>query len=231
MVSNTKQDIFAFTDVPIEKRIAQFADRPNDKECGIALGYGLMGTSGKSLSEDPIAVEVGPKSIPIKLFLIWMYFVLFVVIVIATLSPPAIEERLFFQPFVWGMLIMAAVFIIPTMGAILSWINQVTGSEPYLRWDKSTDILELSRVSKTIPRKQVKEIVFLDRYVEADRYWQVALLVQNQDEWLYIHIFNEVGSRPRFALFGFKDLSEQIADRLEINFRELKFSKKESKTL
>ena len=213
-------------DRPVERRIARFGIRPDDIQLGTELGYGLMGGSGTKLKEDEHSAQVLPQQIPIVGVAIWMYFVLGV---IATILFWVGEN----EPMPWIMLIFGGgIFIIPTMMGILSWINKAMGSEPYLVFDKAQDDVSLPRLSMTFNRNQLREIVFLDRFVEGNRFWQVALLIEEgNDQWIYVHLYNAAGDGTGMQWFGVKELYEQIAESLGIQARRLKFSKAESQDL
>ena len=208
----------------IEDRIKSFDRRPDDKELGTDLGYGLMGTSSIHMKEYGQLLKVEPLQIPIKYVTIWMYFVL---ALLATIS--------FFvgmgDTLTYVMFVFAGLFIIPAMMTALSWINEQTGNEPYLVFDKSTGNVELPRLSSSYSKDQLREIIFLDRFVQDNRYWQVGLLVEEQGSWTYLHLFNEAGTGTGMGWMGVKELYENIGDELGIELRRLKFTREASKSL
>ena len=209
-------------DRPIEERIARFPRRPDERELGTDLGYGLMGSSNIELNEDERSVRVEPQQIPIKIATVWMYFVLaFIAAVLLWIGDK--------DTMIWVMLVFAGIIIIPTMMAVLSWLNEKTGTEPFLVYNKSSDRITLPRVELAFAKEQLREIVFLDRFVDENRFWQVALLVEVDGSWTYVHLFNGAGATTGMKVFGCKELYERLADRLEIESRLVKFTRQESR--
>jgi hypothetical protein len=227
---NPLQHLMPVYDLPIEERIAEFEKPPTDEQLGTLLGYGLMGSSGTSIKDDGDCVRVVPELIPIRGVTIWMYFVLTLIAVAFFFVQPQIGPKMFrFIP--WLMLLLGGLFVIPTMISMFSWINERTGKEPYLVFDKSTQVLSLPRLQRTLSQRQLIEIVFLDRYHKKHRCWQVALLAQEDEKWVYLQLFNEAGTGTGMACFGVSELYEKIANELGINARRLKFSIRKSELL
>ena len=224
--------LFAKPNVPIEDRIATFRFRPTSKELGINIGYGLMGASSRTIEDGDQFLKVLPNPVPIKLATIWMYFVLALIVLSVVVFPPRDRKSL---TLVCAVLVLAGIVIIPTMMAILSWINQLEGDAPFLVYEKSSDTIELPRLSKSFPKAQLETIVFLDRFVDGNRHWQVALLTSDGSEWTYFHLFNEAGSGTGkgtgIGFLQFKELYEQLAESLGVESRRLKFSQQESALL
>jgi len=231
-----QQNMFAIPNPPIEDRIAQFPMRPTAKELGANLGYGMLGSSSTFVEEDDQFLKVMPKNVPIKMFAIWMYFVLAVMSVFAAFSffsLPA-DATDFSRRSAMGFCaacVFVGLFIIPIMMALLTWINKMEGTEAYLVFEKSSGIIELPRVSKSFRKQQLEEIIFLDRFVGGNRFWQVALLAQEDGQWVYVHLFNEAGSANGLEIFGYKNLYQKLADHLGVESRRLKFTKTESEML
>ena len=217
------RDIFNL-DRPVEDRVVNFNCEPDDRQLGTDLGYGLMGSSGTSLNQKGEIAKVEPMVIPIKLAAVWMYFVSLLIVAILIIT--GTRDML-----PWVILGFACVIIIPFMMSVLSWVNQQTGNVPYLVFNKSEGTVELPRLSRKFVVDQLRQIVFLDRFVDGNRFFQVALLVEEEDRWTYVHLFNDGGARSGPAFLGVKELYEKIGDLLGIESRSLKFSRKESLAL
>ena len=202
-----------------------FEQRPDERQLGAELGYGLMGSSSIQLIQDEQFLKVEPQRIPIVGVAIWMYFVLMLIGTI--LFWVGENEKL-----PWVMLVIAGLLIIPTMLGMFNWFNGQLGTEPYLVFNKSDEIVSLPRLSMVFDRQQLHEVLFLDRYVKGNRFWQVALLVEDGSNcWKYLHLFNEAGTGHGMQWLGVKDLYEKVAEGLGIESRRLKFSRWESESL
>ena len=210
-------------DSAIKNRIAIFSERPGEEELAAELGYGLMGGSNRSLQNDDQFFKISPQPIPVRAFTIFMYSFLAVVSILTFWFDG--------DKILHVMNVVAAIFIIPCMIGVLSWINQMTGTEPYIIFDKQANLVELPRLSMKFPKNEIREIVFLDRFVENNEYWQIAMLVEERsDRWLYVHLYNSASSGS-VGWFGFKDDYHQLALSLGIGLRRLRYSRKESKLL
>ena len=210
-------------DPAVKNRIAIFAERPTEEQLGAELGYGLMGGSNRRVEDGDHFFKIAPQPIPIVGVTIWMYFVLaFAAILPIWLGPQGKEY--------YVLLIFSGIVIIPVMMAMLSWINGMMGTEPYIVFDKQAKQVELPRLSMTFPQEQIREIVFLDRFVENNEHWQIAMVVEEKsDRWLYVHLYNIAGREAEW--FGHKNDYNQLALSLGIGSRGLRFSRKESKLL
>jgi hypothetical protein len=209
---------------PCEKRFVLFEHRPDDKQLGTDLGYGLMGASNRTLSENDKRLQYLPQPIPLPFVAVCLAIPL--LMLLGYLIWQGFEER---EPL--AMLILG-IFIVPIMIALFAWLNAMEGDEPFLDFEKSTGVLELPRVSMSFPKSQLREVVFLDRFVQGNRHWQVALLVEEQtNRWTYVHLFNEAGTGFGMQWLGVKDTYQKIAEALEVESRQLKFSKAESQEL
>ncbi|QEG23167.1 hypothetical protein [Mariniblastus fucicola] len=209
---------------PIERRIAIFDARPGDRQLGTDLGYGLMGGSPQKFDEDSKFFKVGPQTIPPKFVAIWMYFVLAAISI--TFVCMGIKEMA-----AWGIVIGGAILIVPTMIAMFSWINHLTGKEPFLVFDKVTGIVELPRLASKYSVKQLREVIFLDRFVDRNQHWHIGLLAEEGNgSWTYLHLFNtaHICSGNGSGWLGFKDDDQKIAEALGIGFRRITFTKDES---
>ena len=212
-------------DVPVDERIAHFDYKPNEDDLGIWLGGALIGGSNHELVDEEHSFTVVPRSIPIKAFFIFMYSL----VAIMMISSFFVSDD---AHVIWGVAWGAALIIVPFMGAVLWAINQATGDAPYLKLNKQTGLVELPRVEMTLPQKQLKGIVFLDRFVDGARMYQVALLCEDQGKWTYIHLYNDSGtSQTGINIFGFRGQFQQIADHLGIETCRLRFACKDSEAL
>ena len=212
-------------EIDTKNRVVTFRHPPTEDELGATLGYGLMGSSNCNLKEQDDFLTLHPLQMPVVAGTIWMYFVLAVILVIFIWQGE--QDAL---PYL--IMLMGGIFIIPFMMSVLAWVNQQTGTESYLEFDKQENRITLPRLSLSFPKEQLREIVFLDRFVEGGRFWQIALLVEeSSDHWTYAHLYNAAGSGAGMECFGLKDNYHRLADLLEIKFRRLKFSKTESESL
>ena len=206
---------------PGEKRFVLFEHRPNNKELGVDLGYVLMGASNRTLTEDEERLQYLPQPIPLPFVAFCLAIPL--LMLLGYLIWQGFRER---EPL--AMLILG-IFILPIMIALFAWLNAMEGDEPFLDFEKSQGVLELPRVSMSFPISQLREVVFLDRFVQGNRHWQVALLIEEQtNRWKYVHLFNEVGTGFGMQWLGVKDSYQKIAEALEVESRLLRFSKAES---
>jgi hypothetical protein len=228
---NPLEHLMKQADVPIEDRMAHFDARPSNEDLAVCLGYGLLGASGTSIKDDDNFMKVLPQQLPIKGIAIWMYFVLALMAVLIFFFQRFGNLPLAIHVVPWVMLTVGGLFVIPTMMNMFSWINKQTGASPYLVFDKSKHTVELPRLGLTLAQAAATEIVFLDRYVQKNRFWQVSLLVRDGNRWSYFHLFNEAGAGTGPKLFGGRELHEEIAAGLGIKSRKVKFSKRESESL
>ena len=211
-------------DPAVESRIAIFTERPTEEQLGTELGYGLMGGSNRRVEDGDQIFKIAPQPIPVVAATIWMYFVLALVLLI-TLWLERQHKGLY------ALIIFSGIVIIPVMMSILSWINRTTGTEPYIVFDKHKKQVELPRLSMKFPQEQIRKIVFLERFVEDNEFWQIAMLVEeSSDRWLYVHLYN-AASQGDVEWFGFKNDYNQLALSLGVGSQLLKFSRKESKLL
>ena len=210
------------TDIPIEGRIARFDHQPNEDDLGTWLGTGLIGSSSTDIRDEENVLTVFPRNIPIKIAAIWMYFIVTVIMIAGVYA----DNRAML-----GIAIGGALFSVPLMLGMFWCFNRNTGDSPYLKLNKQTGLVELPRVEMTLPKEQLREVVFLNRFVDGVQYWQVALLCEDQGKWTYIHLYNEAGSGTGMHIFGCKEQYEQIAEHLGTTSRHLKFNNKDSEVL
>ena len=224
-LKNKRKRIDAFKPYrPIEKRFVVFECRPNEQQLGTDLGYGLMGASNRTLTDDDVGLKYVPQPIPV-VFAAICVTVPFIILLVYVLYFNVQDRG------AWAMLLFSIV-IIPMMIVFLSWLNAMEGDEPFLVFDKSTAILELPRVGMSFPQEQLREVVFLERFVQGNLHWQVALLLEEKPVcWKYVHLFNESESAMEIQWLGVKDTYQKIADALNVESRRLRFNKKESKEL
>ena len=208
-------------DRSIEDRMVTFDSRPDDEQLGTDLGYGLIGKD-VFLEDDGQLMRVLPQAIPVKAGTIWMYFV----VTALAIAFVFLGVR---DPIPWFLLAMGAVIIIPLMMSVLWWLDKEGGDEAYLVFDRSTGVVELPRVSLRYPVEQLREIVFLDRWIEGDQFWQCALLVEKDGSWTYVHLFN--GGGGGLPMFGVKGIYQKIGEVLGIKSRRLRFTRAQSKSL
>ena len=213
------------TSRPVERRITSFDRKPTDQDLGTDLGCGLVGSSPSIFKDDDKFFQVGPQIIPVKFIAIWMYFVLAVMAIILLYAGGDNAD--------WGMIIGAGIMIVPTMIFAVAYMNEQTGSDPYLVYDKKAKQIELPRLSLKFSQTQLCEVIFLERFVggSSSCHWQVGLVIEEGDgSWTYLHLFN-TGHRcsgSGLGWFGFKDEDQKIAEALGIGHRRLWYTEEES---
>ena len=204
---------------PVEDRMVSFSSEPSEEQLAMAIGYPLMGTSSTTLKKREGNWEVFPQMIPVRIVAIWLYFVLVCMIIVVLFTGMGKE--------VVGISIGAGILIVPMMLGLFSWLNSQTGSEPYLVYDPESATISLPRLKISFPREQVDRLVSLNRFVDGNRFYQIAILVRQEDHWLYAHVCNEAGT----ASWGSKSLTATTAEALGVPFVELRFNRRESQLL
>jgi hypothetical protein len=211
----------------VERRIATFDREPTDEDLGTDLGYGLMGGSTHLSKDDDKFFQIDPQRIPVKLFAIWMYVVVAVIGLLVWFLG-------FDEPLLYAMVIGAAVVIVPVMIAAMAWLNDATGNQPFIIFDKKADQIELPRLSVKYSRSQLREVIFVSRFVDRSEHQQVGLVVEEGNgQWTYLHLFNTAHqcSGNGEGWLGFKDIDQKIAEALGITNRRISFTKAESSEL
>lgn len=155
---------------------------------------------------------------------IWLYFVLACMIVVALLTGMGVE--------IIAAAIGAGLIIAPMMIGLLVWLNKETGSGAHLTCDRESDTIALPRLELSFPREQVEMLVSLNRFID-DRinFWQIAILVRQEGQWLYAHVCNEVNGTASIMGWKVKSRTEIIAESIDVPFVVLKFNRKESRLL
>ena len=197
----------------------EFEQRPNEAQLGVVLGYGEIGTSRIHVENQSEVFCVRPVPIPLKAFAIWMYFCCALFVAIAFFLPDDARLKVLILTGV------GAVMIIPLMIGMFVFLNEQTGTQPYLSIDPESKTVELPRLDMVLPIEDVTEVVFANF---GGLHYQVALLVHRAaNPWGYLHVYNDVGTPTSFS----KSTHQQIADHLGVPVTNLKIKKRDAKLL
>ena len=210
---------------PIEDRMVSFDHKPTEEELSAAIGYPLMG-SGSTIKWLDGRIEVVPQKIPIRLATYWMYFVIAVMVALTLYFSKGRDVKV--PLFMIGF---GAVVIVPFMMGILSWINSQTGSEPYLVYDTYSSMITLPRLELSFPKEQVEMLVSLERFVDENEYYQTAILIRQEERWLYAHVLNRAEESSELINWKFTTLPRRIAKEIGVELIALRFNRKKSRLL
>ena len=125
----------------------------------------------------------------------------------------------------------SAVIIVPFMIGIFSWINGQMGSDPYLIYDSESAMITLPRLELSFPKEQVEMLVSLERFVDDNEFYQTAILIRQDDRWLYAHLCNAAGETFELVNWRFTTFPQRIAKELGVKMIALRFNLKQSRLL
>lgn len=159
-------------------KVRVFENRPAGDELAEPIGYGEMGSSGIRGVDTEESYSIRPTKIPILFASISIYAAVAIGLGMAIWSGEVLA---------YAITGLGAFFIGPFMIGILVWINKSLGDLEYLHYDKTTERVILPRIPLEINAKQIVEVVYLDIHNE---HQQICLVVQQDDHWLYCHVYN-----------------------------------------
>ena len=196
-----------------------FNHEPSEEELNdVVLGYGEVGTSDIHVEMEGHEFLVRPGQIPIKGFTIWMYFCCVLFIAIAGF----IGQDAFWHVLI--MMIVAAIVVIPTMICMFKWINEKTGTDPYVVIQSGVEI-EIPRLKTTLPVDQIRSIV-VGNFGGLHR--QVTLLGETPEgTWSLLHLYNTAGNDNWLV----QPIHQKIDDQLGVPVFTFKRSKRESQKM
>lgn len=157
---------------------------------------------------------------------VWMYLVLVAMAgTVIYLNPNEWKIEL---PIVF----FAATVIVPFMISVLAWIDRISGREPFLIFCLDSNVLTFPRLSLSFKSPKISTVVEMDRYLDGHQFRQVAVLIERESDWAYIHICNELMERSFvWSGWGFTTFARRIAKGLKADTISLSFSKKDSESL